>query len=58
MVSAMAFMRAIYYSVTYEPGATDVHTSSMEGLDLHKGVCRDFTHLIAPLGLFVTPEIG
>lgn len=44
--SAMAIMRVIFYSMTYEPGATDVQTSAQEALDLKKGVCQDFAHLM------------
>ncbi len=44
--SAMALMRAIYYSMTYEPGATDVQTSAQQALELKKGVCQDFAHLM------------
>ena len=44
--SAMALMRAIYYSMTYEPGATDVKTSAQNALHLKKGVCQDFAHLM------------
>jgi transglutaminase-like putative cysteine protease len=44
--TAMAIMRAIYYSMKYEPGATNVQTSAMQALELKKGVCQDFAHLM------------
>jgi len=44
--SAMNLMRAIYFSIRYEPGATHVHTSADEVLELKAGVCQDFAHLM------------
>lgn len=36
----------IYSSFTYEPGATNVHTTVTEILQLKRGVCQDFAHLM------------
>jgi transglutaminase-like putative cysteine protease len=44
--TAMNLMRAIFYSMKYEPGATNVHTSSQDVLVLQAGVCQDFAHLM------------
>jgi transglutaminase-like putative cysteine protease len=44
--TAMNVMRAIFYSMKYEPGTTNVHTSSQEVLQLQAGVCQDFAHLM------------
>lgn len=47
--TAMNLMRAIFYSMKYEPGTTNVHTSSQEVLALQTGVCQDFAHLMLSL---------
>lgn len=46
---ALALMHAIFEQFTYEPGATTVHTSATEVLDLKRGVCQDFAHLMIAL---------
>lgn len=46
---ALALMHAIFAQFTYEPGATTVHTSATEVLDLKRGVCQDFAHLMIAL---------
>jgi transglutaminase-like putative cysteine protease len=47
--TAMNLMRAIFYSMRYEPGATTVHTSAKDALALQAGVCQDFAHLMLAL---------
>lgn len=47
--TAMNLMRAVFYSMKYEPGTTNVHTSSQEVLALQAGVCQDFAHLMLSL---------
>jgi transglutaminase-like putative cysteine protease len=37
---------AIYTNFTYDPQATDVHTTVEETLKLKRGVCQDFAHLM------------
>jgi transglutaminase-like putative cysteine protease len=37
---------AINQSLTYDPDATDVHTTAEEALALKRGVCQDFAHLL------------
>jgi transglutaminase-like putative cysteine protease len=44
--TAMALMAAIYTQFKYEPGATNVNTSAVEVLDLRRGVCQDFAHVM------------
>lgn len=44
--TARALMRVLYESLKYEPGATDVHTTALEALQLGRGVCQDFAHLM------------
>jgi transglutaminase-like putative cysteine protease len=38
--------RAVNESLTYDPDATDVHTTGDEALALRRGVCQDFAHLV------------
>jgi len=44
--TAMTLMAAIYTQFKYEPGATTVHTSAEEVLQLRRGVCQDFAHVM------------
>ena len=44
--TALALMRAIYSSLKYERGATDVGTKAPEALALGRGVCQDFAHIM------------
>jgi transglutaminase-like putative cysteine protease len=44
--TAFALMRAIYSSLIYERGATDVGTTAPEALALGRGVCQDFAHIM------------
>ncbi len=39
-------MNAVYNSMKYEPGATDVKTTAAESLRLRRGVCQDFAHVM------------
>jgi len=39
-------MGAVFRSMKYERGATDVHTTSIEAMSLGRGVCQDFAHLM------------
>ena len=43
---ACELMRAINSRLTYEPGATDVKTRADEALELGRGVCQDFAHIL------------
>ncbi len=47
--AALKFMRWIHREFRYEPASTHVHTTMKESLDLRKGVCQDFAHVM--LGL-------
>ncbi|WP_248929186.1 transglutaminase family protein [Paenibacillus hamazuiensis] len=40
---------AIYRQFVYDPQATSVHTTVSEMLQLRRGVCQDFTHLLIAL---------
>ncbi len=44
--SAIGLMEALFSSLKYEPGATDVKTTAPEALELGRGVCQDFAHLM------------
>jgi transglutaminase-like putative cysteine protease len=44
--TAMAIMDAVHNALKYERGATDVRTTAGQALDLGKGVCQDYTHLM------------
>jgi transglutaminase-like putative cysteine protease len=44
--TAFNFMRAIYARLQYEKGATDVTTTADRVLELGRGVCQDFSHLM------------
>ncbi len=46
---AQAMMHTIFTQFKYEPGATTVHTSATEVLDLKRGVCQDFAHVMIAL---------
>jgi transglutaminase-like putative cysteine protease len=43
---ACELMGAIKRELTYEPGATDVKTRADEALELGRGVCQDFAHIL------------
>ena len=44
--TAQALMHALYTSLKYEKGATDVTTTADQALDLGRGVCQDFAHIM------------
>ncbi len=44
--TAMALMEATWKRMTYQPGATDVRTKASESLELGRGVCQDFAHVM------------
>jgi transglutaminase-like putative cysteine protease len=43
---ASALMTAVREELVYEPGATDVQTRADEVLELGRGVCQDFAHVM------------
>jgi transglutaminase-like putative cysteine protease len=43
---AEAICRTIYESFVYETGVTDVHSTSTEVMELQRGVCQDFAHVM------------
>jgi len=43
---ALAVMSAVHAALIYEKGATNVHTTAAEALQLGRGVCQDFAHLL------------
>jgi transglutaminase-like putative cysteine protease len=44
--AAKAISAAIFEEFTYEPGVTDVHSTSQEVMALRRGVCQDFAHVM------------
>ncbi len=46
LATAMRLMRAVFQSLKYERGATDVKTTADDALSLGRGVCQDFAHLL------------
>ena len=44
-----ALMASIYERLTYERGVTHVHTTADEVLELGRGVCQDFAHVLIGL---------
>jgi transglutaminase-like putative cysteine protease len=44
--TALRLMNALYTSMKYERGATDVRTTAIEALSLGRGVCQDFAHVM------------
>jgi transglutaminase-like putative cysteine protease len=44
--TALQLMNALYTSMKYERGATDVRTTALEALSLGRGVCQDFAHVM------------
>lgn len=47
--TAEALMHAVYASIQYEKGATDVTTTADQALALGRGVCQDFSHIMLAL---------
>jgi len=46
LASANAIMNAIFTRFKYQPGATDVQTTADQVLELQRGVCQDFAHVM------------
>jgi transglutaminase-like putative cysteine protease len=46
MATALALMTAVHQAIQYERGATDVKTTADEALQLGKGVCQDYAHVM------------
>ena len=46
---AHALSNAVAEALSYETGATDVHTTGLEALELGRGVCQDFAHILIGL---------
>jgi transglutaminase-like putative cysteine protease len=44
--TALALMQEIHQGLKYDPEATDVRTRAPEVLELRRGVCQDFAHLM------------
>jgi transglutaminase-like putative cysteine protease len=44
--TALALMHAVYGTIKYEKGATDVTTTAAQALALCRGVCQDFSHIL------------
>ncbi len=47
--AARKIMNHIFKEFTYDGGSTNVHTHTNEVLELHKGVCQDFAHVMIGL---------
>ena len=43
---ALALMKWIHQSFTYQPGSTAVHTHMVEAYKMRTGVCQDFAHVM------------
>ena len=46
LASAHALMRAVHQAIRYERGATSVTTTADEALQIGKGVCQDYAHVM------------
>nr|MDQ6881334.1 transglutaminase family protein [Pseudomonadota bacterium] len=44
--AAWELMERIHRDFTYESEATDISTPALEALDMRKGVCQDFAHIM------------
>src|SRR5262245_6860589 len=44
--TVLSLMHALHRSLKYERGATDVRTTAPEALNLGRGVCQDFAHIM------------
>jgi len=47
--AALKIMRHIHHDFRYEPASTHVHTTVRESMQLRKGVCQDFAHVMIGL---------
>lgn len=43
------YMDAVYESMNYRKGMTDINTTAEDALNLGSGVCQDFTHILLSL---------
>lgn len=46
MATAMALSEKVYNAIRYERGATDVKTKADEALQIGRGVCQDYAHVM------------
>lgn len=46
MATVLSLMHSLHGSLQYEKGATDVKTVASEALNLGRGVCQDFAHIM------------
>jgi transglutaminase-like putative cysteine protease len=44
--TALELMQTVHRALTYERGVTDVRTTAPQALELGRGVCQDFTHIM------------
>ncbi len=44
--AAIGLMNAVHQSIKYEKGATTVKTTAAEALEIGKGVCQDYAHVM------------
>lgn len=47
--AALKLMRHVHREFSYQPDSTNVHTTMAEALQLRKGVCQDFAHVMIGL---------
>ena len=46
MATVLSLMHSLHAALQYERGATDVKTTASEALNLGRGVCQDFAHIM------------
>lgn len=46
---AITFMQCLYDNFQYVSGVTDIYTTAEEALELGKGVCQDYSHIMISL---------
>jgi transglutaminase-like putative cysteine protease len=46
MATVLSLMHSLHAALQYESGATDVKTTASEALNLGRGVCQDFAHIM------------
>lgn len=47
--AALYFMRVVYHTMSYVPGATTVATTAEQALRKRRGVCQDYAHILISL---------
>ena len=47
--AAVGMMHRVYEAFIYEPGATNVQTTGEEALQMGRGVCQDYSHVLISL---------